>query len=148
VWLIGERSNRWHWRDHRYPADYEPSGDDFHSGGLVEAALMQRVVYGCSFADWWTRFEPARSAIGHWLEPVSVSDPSDPKIVHLHGLNLSRAWCWRRLLPDIAPEQRTVVEPAIDAHLAASLPAATGGDYVGTHWLVSFAVLALSESAN
>jgi hypothetical protein len=145
VRLIGERSNRWYGRDRRYPADYEPSGDDFLSAGLVEAALMQRVVDGCSFTEWWTQFEPARSAIGHWLTPVTVSDARDSKIVHLHGLNLSRAWCWRRLLPDIAPEQRTVVERAIEAHLTASLPAATGGDYVGTHWLVSFALLALGE---
>jgi len=147
VRLIGERSNRWYGRDRRYPADYEPSGDDFLSGGLIEAALMQRVVDGCSFSDWWAQFEPARSAIGHWLEPVRVSDAQDPKIVHLHGLNLSRAWCWRRLLPDLAPELRTVVERAIDTHLAASLPAATRGDYVGTHWLASFALLALDDSA-
>jgi hypothetical protein len=145
VRLIGERANHWYGRDRRYPADYEPSGDDFLSGGLVEAALMQRVVDGCSFSDWWTLFEPAPAAIGRWLAPVSVSDARDPKIVHLHGLNLSRAWCWRRLLPDVAPGQRTAVERAIDAHLAASLPAATGGDYVGTHWLASFALLALGE---
>jgi hypothetical protein len=88
--LVGERSNHWYGRDRRYPADYEPSGDDFLSGGLIEAALMKRVVDGCSFSDWWAQFEPARSAIGHWLEPVSISDAHDPKIVHLHGLNLSR----------------------------------------------------------
>lgn len=145
--LIGERANRWFGRDRRYPADFEPSGDDFLSGGLVEAALMQRVVDGCSFADWWLQFAPAPSSIDRWLTPVGVSDPRDPKIVHLHGLNLSRAWCWRRLLPELDAALRPLVERAVDAHLKVSLPAATGGDYVGTHWLASFAVLALSEPA-
>jgi hypothetical protein len=68
--------------------------------------------------------------------------------VHLHGLNLSRAWCWKLLLAELDPGLRPIVEQAIDAHLAASLPAATEGDYVGTHWLASFALLALSEPAS
>ena len=143
--LIGERANLWFGRDRRYPADYEPSGDDFLSGGLVEAALMRRVIDGCSFADWWHEFRPADDAIRAWLQPVNVSDASDAKIVHLHGLNLSRAWCWRQLLPELDAKLRVLAEEAIERHLAASLPAATQGEYVGTHWLASFALLALTE---
>ena len=92
--------------DRRYPAEYEPSGDDFLSSGLVEAALMRRVIDGCSFTDWWGRFQPAHDVISSWLQPAQISDASDPKIVHLHGLNLSRAWCWRQLLPSSTPLQR------------------------------------------
>jgi hypothetical protein len=143
VALIGQRVERWFGRDRRYPADYEPGGEDFLSPGLVEAALVRRAVDGCSFADWWVQFEPARAALATWLEPVRVSDPSDPKIVHLHGLNLSRAWCWRQLLPELPASLAGPVERAIEAHLAASLPASIEGDYVGTHWLASFALLAI-----
>ena len=102
--LIDERANYWFGRDRRFPAEYEPSGDDFLSGGLVEAALMRRVINGCSFADWWDQFQPGHDLISGWLEPAKISDASDPKIVHLHGLNLSRAWCWRQLLPELDPD--------------------------------------------
>ncbi len=143
--LIIERAQQWFGRDCRYPADYEPSGDDFLSGGLIEAALMRRVLDASSFTDWWAQFRPSQDALAVWLQPVAVSDASDPKIVHLHGLNLSRAWCWRRLLPELDRDSKTAVATAIEAHLAASLRAASQGDYVGTHWLASFALLALTE---
>lgn len=143
--LIVERAHRWFGRDRRYPADYEPNGDDFLSGGLVEAVLMRRVLGGRSFADWWTDFQPSADALAAWLQPVAVRDASDPKIVHLHGLNLSRAWCWRQLLPALDQDLMTAVETAIETHLGASLHAAGDGDYVGTHWLASFALLALTE---
>lgn len=142
--LIAERANLWFGRDRRYPADYEPSGDDFLSSGLVEAALMRRVVDGCSFADWWGQFQPERDALRNWLQPAKVSDASDPKIVHLHGLNLSRAWCWRQLLPELEPELKALAEESITRHMGTSLPAATQGAYVSTHWLASFALLALT----
>lgn len=144
--LIGQRAERWFGRDRRYPADYEPSGEDFLSPGLVEAALVRRAVDGCSFADWWAQFEPAPAALATWLAPVRVSDPHDPKIVHLHGLNLSRAWCWRQLLPELPPPLADAVRSAVEEHLRASLPAASEGDYVGTHWLASFALLALDAA--
>ena len=170
--LIAERANHWFGRDRRYPAEYEPSGDDFLSSGLVEAALMRRVFNGCSlgmsagppqahrvpprgadaqrpgaytFTDWWGRFQPAHDVISSWLQPAQISDASDPKIVHLHGLNLSRAWCWRQLLPELDHRFKGPVEESIERHLAVSVPAATQGDYVGTHWLASFALLALTE---
>ena len=143
--LVAERANLWFGRDRRYPAEYEPSGDDFLSSGLVEAALMRRVVDGGSFAKWWNQFRPTQDTIGGWLQPVNVSDASDPKIVHLHGLNLSRAWCWRQLLPELDQQLKDLAEESIEQHLRVSIPAATEGAYVGTHWLASFAVLALTE---
>ena len=106
---------------------------------------MTRLVDGCSYADWWEVFRPAPTDLGTWLLPVEVSDRSDPKLAHLDGVNLSRAWCWKMLLPQLEPALRTHVETAIDAHLDASLPSAIQGDYAGTHWLVSFALLALTE---
>lgn len=142
---IGERANRWYGRDRRYPAHYEPGGDEFLSGGLCEAALLVRTVDGCDFADWWEAFTPAADALVQWLTPVAVSDPTDAKIVHLHGLNLSRVWCWRQLLAAVPPALHAPIATAIDAHLDVSLAAATDGHYVGTHWLASFALLALSE---
>jgi hypothetical protein len=142
---IMDCANRWFGRDRRYPAAYEPGGDDFLAAGLVEAMLMTRAVDGCSFADWWEQFRPADDGLDHWLRPVSVSDPADARIVHLHGVNLSRAWCWRSLRQDLPAALLGPVDRAIAAHLAASLPAATSGAYVGTHWLASFALLALDE---
>ena len=100
VALIRECAARWFGRDRRYPADYEPSGEDFLSAGLVEAALMRRAIDGCSFEDWWAQFEPTPSALATWLTPARISDAHDARIVHLHGLNLSRVWCWRH-----APQQ-------------------------------------------
>jgi Protein of unknown function (DUF2891) len=139
---IEERARFWFAGDRAYPAVYEPSGDDFLSAGLCEALLMARVLPQDAWTRWWAAFEPANEAIKVWRAPVPVGDPTDPKIVHLHGLNLSRAWCWRQLLPLLPETLRASAAQAADAHLNASLAAATQGDYVGTHWLASFALLA------
>jgi hypothetical protein len=144
---IAARSAAWFGSDRRYPADYEPSGEDFLSPGLCAALLMARATAACDFGDWWDAFAPAPAALARWLTPVAVSDAADPKIVHLHGLNLSRAWCWKALAAQLPASLGQPVAAAIDASLAASLPAATNGDYVGTHWLASFALLALTEPA-
>lgn len=143
--LIAKKTNTWFGRDRRYPAAYEPGGDDFLSGGLMEAALMLRIVDGCSFADWWHVFCPPPQALQVWLSPVPVTDRSDAKLVHLDGLNLSRAWCWKMLAKEMPVALRAPVDTAIDTHIAASLPHAVTGDYVGTHWLASFALLALTQ---
>jgi hypothetical protein len=143
--LIVGKANAWFGRDRRYPAAYEPGGDDFLSGGLVEAALMLRLVDGCSYADWWELFCPAANDLGAWLLPVQVTDRSDPKLAHLDGLNLSRAWCWKAIRPQLDSTLGARVDQAIDAHLDASLPSTIEGDYAGTHWLASFALLALTE---
>lgn len=139
---IAERARRWYGADRRYPAAYEPSGDDFLSPGLCEALLMARVLARPEFEAWWSAFAP--QSFEPWLHPVAISDANDPKIVHLHGLNLSRAWCWRALSPQLPRQLQQPAAQAAERHLAASLQAATSGDYVGTHWLASFALLALT----
>jgi hypothetical protein len=145
---IEAKARAWFGKDARYPAQYEPSGSDFLSVGLCEAALMLRVYQhladGCSAADWWHQFRPSDAALNTWLTPARVADRADPQIVHLDGLNLSRAWCWR-LIASGTDVPGDVVQRAITAHLDASLPHVTQGDFAATHWLVSFALLALTE---
>jgi hypothetical protein len=138
----------WFGVDLSYPAGYEPSGTDFLSPGLCEALLMQRVL-GTGFADWWRGFAPAAAAFARWEAPAVVSDRRDGQLVHLDGLNLSRAWCLRALAssdessarPAFAAELRERIVRAADSHWQAAWPHVTGGDFVATHWLVSFALL-------
>ena len=129
-------------QDRRYPAAYEPSGEDFLPAGLVEAVLMRAVLEPEPWSTWWAGFAPEPAALDRWLEPVRVSAAHDARIVHLHGLNLARAWCWQQLLPSLPPSMAGAVRVAIAAHREASAAAAGEGDYVGTHWLASFALLA------
>jgi hypothetical protein len=143
--LVATKANSWFGQDRRYPAAYEPGGEDFLSPGLMEAALMLRVVDSCSYVDWWEVFCPAPQDLLVWLRPVTVSDRSDPRLAHLDGLNLSRAWCWKMILGQLPSPLHTQAAASIEAHLEASLPQASGGDYAGTHWLASFALLALTE---
>ncbi len=145
--LVAERAQAWFSADRAYPIEYEPGGDEFLSPGLCEALLMSRVLAPAAFAAWWQGFFPDRARLDPWLTPARVSDPADAKTVHLHGLNLSRAWCWRSLRADLPPGLAPAIDRAFDAHLRASLDQATDGDYVGTHWLASFALLALDGEA-
>jgi len=146
--LVRAKAREWFGKDAGYAARFEPSGDDFLSAGLMEAALMQRVLAPGAFAAWLDRFAPdwSEAAIGAWLVPPRVSDRADAKIVHLDGLSLSRAWCWRRLAKGFASEdpRRALALTAAERHLDAGLPQVVGGDYVGEHWLATFAVLALT----
>jgi hypothetical protein len=126
---------------------WEPSGEDFLSPVLMEAACMARLVPAADFAAWFDRFLP-RLEQGEpeaLFEPARVSDRSDGRIAHLDGLNLSRAWCWREVaktLPEHHPSTDRCLAAA-DRHLAAGLPHLEG-DYMGEHWLASFALLALT----
>ncbi len=143
--LIHSKAHAWFGQDRVFPARYEPNGDDFLSGGLVEALLMKEVLDGCDYFDWWQAFCPSQADLATWLLPVNVSDRTDPKMSHLDGLNLSRAWCWQQLAANMPEPLQGPVQQAIQAHLAASLEHALHGDYVGTHWLASFVLLALTE---
>jgi hypothetical protein len=131
--LIRERASAWFCGDRDAQA-WEPSGDDFLSPTLTEALLMSRVLPPGEFASWFAGFLPRldQKEPATLFAPATVSDRSDGKIAHLDGLNLSRAWCWRELgHPQFA-----------ENHLEAALPHLSG-DYMGEHWLQSFALLAL-----
>ena len=132
----------WFGADESYPVPYEPSGTDFLSPGLCEALLMQRVL-GDGFARWWARFAPDEAALVRWETPAVVADRTDGHLVHLDGLNLSRAFSLRALagasgVP--APVRERFARAAL-AHWRAAWPHVTAGDFVATHWLVSFALL-------
>ncbi|WP_342052588.1 MULTISPECIES: DUF2891 domain-containing protein [unclassified Cupriavidus] len=144
---IVRRAHRWFGHDQRYPARYEPGGDEFLSGGMTEAVLMRYVLDGCEFDEWWGLFAPTQADLATWMTPVMVSDRSDPKLSHLDGLNLSRAWCWRLLAPALPEPMQPLAVRAWSAHLEASLSQAADGHYVATHWLASFALLALADRA-
>jgi len=134
----------WYGGDRRYPAEYEPSANDFLSPGLCAAVLMQRVLAADAFRDWWRAYRPAPQALACWLAPAPVGSRLDAQLVHADGLNLSRAWCLGRLAAAL-PEERAGFEAARIAHLEAALPHVVEGDFVATHWLVSFALLALDD---
>jgi hypothetical protein len=138
---IDATAGEWFGRDRDWPADYEPSGADFLSPGLVEALLMKQVL-GDDFAAWWTTFAPAPDAIARWWQPARVADRRDPQLVHLDGLNLSRAWCLRSLAPALPGPLTALARDAAVAHWQAAWPHVTTGDFAATHWLVSFALLA------
>ena len=135
------RGQTWAWfgNDRDYPARYEPGGADFLSPGLCEALLMKRVLAPEAFAAWWDDFAPADLTV--WETPAEVNDRLDGHAVHLDGLNLSRAWCLRELATADARVPRERLERAAVAHWEAAWSHVTGGDFVATHWLTSFALL-------
>ncbi|HEU4390264.1 MAG TPA: DUF2891 domain-containing protein [Blastocatellia bacterium] len=146
--LIEERSRAYFGRDTNYPGEWEPGGEDFFSPALIEADLMRRVLNQTEFRTWFHRFLPeiTHNSAHPLLHPAIVTDRSDPKLVHLDGLNLSRAWCMRSIasaLPKSDPG-RTTLTRAATAHAKAALAHVASGDYVGEHWLASFAVYMLS----
>ena len=123
---------------------WEPGGDEFLSPALIEALCMARVLPPEQFASWFTAFLPRLQDLqpATLFTPATVSDRSDGKIAHLDGLNLSRAWCWRSIAPLLPERECAIAQGAAEEHLAAALPH-VAGDYMGEHWLASFALLAL-----
>ena len=143
--LIKARADDWFFADRAAQA-WEPGGDEFLSGTLCEALLMSRVL-GPDFPAWFDAFLPdlARGEPATLFTPATVSDRSDGKIAHLDGLNLSRAWCWRGIAAALGPAHpvHTAAGESAQVHLNAALPH-IAGDYMGEHWLASFAMLALA----
>ncbi|MFZ5670359.1 MAG: DUF2891 domain-containing protein [Pseudomonadota bacterium] len=135
----------WH-RDDRDCQAWEPSGDEFLSPALMVAECLRRMLPEAEFRGWFGAFLPRvrdrRPAT--LFTPATVSDRGDGKIAHLDGLNLSRAWCWRGIASALAEDDpaAAVARETAGAHLASALPHVTG-DYMGEHWLASFALLAL-----
>ena len=143
--LCAQTARRWYGEDRDYRS-LEPSQDEFLSPTLIEAALMADILSGEEFTAWFAEFLPGA---GHGspdsiFSPASVSDRSDGKIAHLDGLNLSRAWCFELILEQVSRADPLYARArrAIDEHLANAL-AHIAGDYMGEHWLASFALLAL-----
>ena len=146
--LIAERSRTYFANDRNYPGAWEPGGEDFFSPSLMEADLMRRVLQPVEFRRWFDRFLPQLAAgiPQTLLRPATVTDRSDPKLVHLDGLNLSRAWCMRSIanaLPRNDPARVALVRSARE-HARDALAHVASGDYAGEHWLASFAVYLLS----
>mgnify|MGYP000229937610 CR=1 FL=1 len=127
-------------------AGWEPGGDEFLSPVLTAALLMSEVMAPEQFAPWWQALVIDNGWIERECRPAIVSDRSDGKIAHLDGLNLSRAWCLLRIERKLAPSDASALLRArAEAHLTAAIPH-VAGDYMGEHWLASFALLALLES--
>ena len=142
--LVSDSARKFFLADKNCPLAYEPSGEDFLSPSLGEADVMRRVLPQSEFAKWLKEFMPQipTTANADWL-PVAISpDPSDPKLAHLDGLNLSRAWMLEGILSALPSDdpRRPALQATADAHRRAGLAAVTGEHYEGGHWLGSFAV--------
>lgn len=142
--LILERAQFWFGADRKAPLVWEPGGEDFLSPCLEEAALMSRVLPRPAYRRWLAGFLPGFPA---GLVPATVSDRTDPKIVHLDGLNLSRARALHRIAAVLGPaDPRSAgLKRLADRHARASLPHLASGSYEGEHWLATFAVRMLAE---
>ncbi len=141
--LVESRTRAFYLEDRSCPLDYEPSGQDFLSPCLAEADLLRRVLEPPEYSRWLAAFLPRlpKTARGDWLAPGVVTDPSDPQLAHLDGLNLSRAWMLEGIaagLPRGDKRQASILAAAL-AHRTAGLKAVTGEHYEGGHWLGTFA---------
>jgi hypothetical protein len=147
--LLVSRARHFYMDDKNCPLAYEPSGEDFLSPCIGEADLMRRVLPSDEFARWFQTFLPQISVAksGPWLVPVVSPDPSDPKLAHLDGLNLSRAWMLEGIASALPKNDRRLaaIHSAAEAHRHAGLAAVTGAHYEGGHWLGSFAVYLVTK---
>jgi hypothetical protein len=148
--LLTDAARRFYQNDRGCPLSYEPSGQDFLSPCLAEADFMRRVLDRAAFSQWLTAFLPEipTSAGKLWLTPGVVTDRADPKLAHLDGLNLSRAWMLEGIAHGLGPDDRRT--PALlataNSHRQAALPEVTGEHYEGGHWLGTFAVYLTSHA--
>ena len=147
--LVSRRSRTYYLDDAKYNDAYEPSGEDFFSPALNEADLMRRVLKPDEFATWLDRFLPGLGdgSAKRLLAPVEVSDVADPKLVHLAGLNLSRAWALAGIARGLPVQDLRVkrLEEAAAKHAEKGLGYVFSGYYEGEHWLATFAIYALSD---
>ena len=147
--LIVQRSLAFHKGDKNCPLAYEPSGEDFLSPCLMEADLMRRILPSEEFSEWLTDFMPAIpvDGSGDWLAPGIVKDASDGKLVHLDGVNSSRAWNLyniARALPKGDPREASLVAAA-KIHADTGVAAVSDTHYSGSHWLASFATYLMTD---
>jgi hypothetical protein len=146
--LIVERARYYFAKDENIPAIWEPDGADFFSPSLMEADLMRRVMTPAEFHTWFKKYLPRidEGAPKSLMEPATVTDRTDPQLVHLDGLNISRAWCMRNIAasyPESDPIHKTLTNAA-RKHADAAIPHISSGDYAGEHWLASFATYLLT----
>jgi hypothetical protein len=147
---IVARAKDFFFKDTDYPTRYEPSGQDFFSSCLNEADLMRRVLGAKEFSEWFDEYLPTLKSGdgGNLLEPVTVSDVTDGYIVHLAGLNLSRAWCLEGIASALPQEDARIklLRRSAQAHADKGFGYVFSGSYAGEHWLATFAVYLLSRS--
>lgn len=139
---ISGAAMRFYFADKNCPFNWEPGGSDFLSPCLEEADLMRKVLPKQSFTNWLKKFMPQLFDKNFKPEPGKVKDRSDGKLVHLDGLNLSRAWCLKGIAATINNNHLLALA---NEHLEAALPQVASGNYEGEHWLASFAVYALTD---
>lgn len=148
--LIIARAKHFYLRDVNYPAHYEPSGNDFFSSGFNEADLMRRILPRDEFSKWLDTFLPQlrTGQMGPMMEPVKVSDVTDGHLVHLAGLDLSRAWTMAGIASALADNdpRRALLLDSAQQHFAAGMTYVNSGHYEGEHWLATFAVYYATES--
>ena len=152
--LLADAAQRFYRNDRNCPLSYEPSGEDFLSPCLAEADFMRRVLDREAFAHWLTGFLPqiprgtSAATHGPWLPPGVVTDRSDPKLAHIDGLNLSRAWMLEGIAHGLPAKDARIaaLRAAAVSHRDAALPAVTGEYYEGGHWLGTFAVYLTSQA--
>jgi hypothetical protein len=142
--LLTNAAQRFYQSDRNCPLSYEPSGQDFLSPCLAEADFMRRVLTTQAFRDWLTGFLPGipQDPATQWLTPGIVTDRADPKLAHIDGLNLSRAWMLEGIAHGLGRDDRRsgALLAAANSHRHAALPEVTGEHYEGGHWLGTFAV--------
>jgi len=141
--LLVEKTLEFHEGDRDCPIGYEPSGEDFLSPCLMEADLMRRVMPSERFGEWLSGFLAGIPVDGsvEWLEPGVVRDPTDGKLVHLDGVNLSRAWAMEGIASALPPAdpRRASLQASADRHREAGIASISSDNYEGSHWLGSFA---------
>ena len=149
--LVVKRAREYYENDRACPLAYEPSGEDFFSPCLEEADLMRRVMPRAEFSRWLSLFLPGLAAGKPFpLSPAVVTDPTDPRLVHLDGLNLTRAWTLRAIARALTPSdsRRLILEKSAEEHAKAGLARVSSGNYEGEHWLASFAVYLLTAAGS
>src|SRR5271170_4635167 len=148
--VLADAARRFYLNDIRCPIDYEPSGEDFLSPCLAEADFMRRVLDGHEYGHWLKGLLPQIPVhpSSTWLQPAVVTDRADPKLAHIDGLNLSRAWMLEGIAHGLPPgdPRASVLRATAARHREAALPAVTGEHYEGGHWLGTFAVYLTSQA--
>lgn len=142
--LIAENAKRLFLSDENCPINWEPSGTDFLSPCMEEIGIMSRILSEKEFLSWLKKFNKSIFEKDFTWEVARVSDRTDGHLVHLDGLNFSRAWNFYHLIK-LYPKQFNHLKPLAEKHLNFSLPSVVDGNYEGEHWLASFALRAFEE---